>query len=991
MLPVLIWNLHCRQSEALEATRRADDWRQDVLGRIENFRGNYTFAAQIDRFIHDFRELAADKCSSTPEHTRNASATSSILRGLFRSVIPKTHRPQETSLLAIEVSDSGPGTLNVVVGNPPNGIRILSAILQSLGRKNIPPHERSALNRRVAGFFGRTLNFDFLRDRRKGKLTRCSSEGKHSFFIWDSFPLPGNSKLVFIAFFPVRATSSSLGLQTALREVESGNSRRIYTFLVPIGRRSTRKILPGIRPAPSSIKTFIRRWRREWKNRDDFAPVGKPVEPEPGVLLVRDGVSGEFPYEIWVVGKTPRRAVTDDPAKGLTIAVILSMGIFFWRGREMLFEEGNSLSLRAWFGSFFLLAGAIPLIVLYQMGIFLIEAGADRGVSEAIRKTLERLQSIDSETIKISQRFSRAGRDLVASSPWLDMLRNLDPNPSDQVMKPTFDTFRNLGLPLEYLQVIRFGSDSFVLQPEGNKGQTSHEGLDMFLGFCVNAAIEAEPARRGLIEKALSTNQKNMMKAVLAAFPKSFWGDYFNIRRRAILMGGALADSFLQFIDFTSRNDHLDMALIMVCQTREALLSHILEGLCDFFGGAGQEGVPQHSPAGAAGEGVPQHSPAGAAGEGFALAAVVPGGLDYIKTGGASRIVAPRVRKLMEEAAFGNSVRTRMLYRRRGAIIAFPFKRVSGFICGIQLPLDSIHDRAEVQRSLLTILLGTFGLVMVLLSIGIGKHLLDPLLRIEEALRSFAAGNLGVRVGIDRGDELGEITRRFDRMIEGLIERLHLGRFVSATLDKSLREKDMGKAAESDNLALRHGTVLVSDLREFTTMTERYPAPDIVTMLNRHLETMTEEIRKQGGQIEQFIGDAVVAVFLAEDPRVSMNQAVAAGLGMVTRHAATQEERAKAGIFQYRMGVGIADGPLVVGSFGSSERREFAVLGSPRNTAEKLEALSKKGHLTHVVVTENIRRELGGEWTFEALPGGEAFELGKKAGQDHWGKEVSPS
>jgi len=128
------------------------------------------------------------------------------------------------------------------------------------------------------------------------------------------------------------------------------------------------------------------------------------------------------------------------------------------------------------------------------------------------------------------------------------------------------------------------------------------------------------------------------------------------------------------------------------------------------------------------------------------------------------------------------------------------------------------------------------------------------------------------------------------------------------------------------------------------------------------------------GMIDKFIGDAVIAVFHGENRDYLVQQALATAREMMRQHENILQDRLEKGLFGYSMGVGIAGGNLLMGSFGASERQEFTVLGSPRHEAEKLEALSKKGQFTRIVVCSTLIDVLQRE-NLVSLSDSEHFEV----------------
>jgi adenylate cyclase len=139
-------------------------------------------------------------------------------------------------------------------------------------------------------------------------------------------------------------------------------------------------------------------------------------------------------------------------------------------------------------------------------------------------------------------------------------------------------------------------------------------------------------------------------------------------------------------------------------------------------------------------------------------------------------------------------------------------------------------------------------------------------------------------------------------------------------------------------------TILFSDLRGFTAMTEGRDAADVVAQLNRYLGRMVAAVFAHGGTLDKFMGDAVMAVWGNLDSRGAREDtlaAVAAALAMQESLAALNSEWAAENLPPLAMGVGLHHGPAIVGNIGSEERMEPTVIGDAVNLGSRLEGLSK--------------------------------------------------
>jgi adenylate cyclase len=177
-------------------------------------------------------------------------------------------------------------------------------------------------------------------------------------------------------------------------------------------------------------------------------------------------------------------------------------------------------------------------------------------------------------------------------------------------------------------------------------------------------------------------------------------------------------------------------------------------------------------------------------------------------------------------------------------------------------------------------------------------------------------------------------------------------------------------------------TVLFTDLRDFTAMSERMEPEEVLEALNDHLRVILPVVHRHGGTVNKFIGDAIMATFGApirhdDHARRAVVAAQEMALEMETLNAARKRlERVP-----LKMGIGIATGPVVVGTLGTEDRVEYAVIGDTVNTASRLEGLCKEFGAA-VVASSRTRVVVGDAQSWRAL--GEANVKGKAARVEVW-------
>lgn len=179
--------------------------------------------------------------------------------------------------------------------------------------------------------------------------------------------------------------------------------------------------------------------------------------------------------------------------------------------------------------------------------------------------------------------------------------------------------------------------------------------------------------------------------------------------------------------------------------------------------------------------------------------------------------------------------------------------------------------------------------------------------------------------------------------------RKMFGRYVSDDVVKVLTEGERPDlAGESVQV-----TVLFSDIRNFTTISEKLNAHEVVEMLNAYFSRTTEPILTEGGMVNKFIGDAVMAIFGSPVRHPDhARRAVRAALQMVKEaddfKRWMRERFPDRGLPEFGIGIGVHSGEAVIGDIGSIKRTEFTAIGDTVNAASRLEGVTKEMHCVFV-------------------------------------------
>jgi adenylate cyclase len=226
-----------------------------------------------------------------------------------------------------------------------------------------------------------------------------------------------------------------------------------------------------------------------------------------------------------------------------------------------------------------------------------------------------------------------------------------------------------------------------------------------------------------------------------------------------------------------------------------------------------------------------------------------------------------------------------------------------------------------------------------------------PVKQLHGGMSLVREGNLSAWVPVESSDRLGQLTEGFNEMVRGLEEAVFVketfGRYVSRPVLDEILAGNIQLGGER-----RTATVLISDLRNFTQMSEHFAPEHVVLFLNRYLDAMVDVLSTNGATIDKFIGDAIVAVFnVPVDQEDHAFRAVRAGTYMLKRLVDINLERRKAGDPLLDIGVGIHTGEVVAGNIGSTKKMEYTIIGDTVNTASRIEELNKRFN-TRLLISE---------------------------------------
>lgn len=333
-------------------------------------------------------------------------------------------------------------------------------------------------------------------------------------------------------------------------------------------------------------------------------------------------------------------------------------------------------------------------------------------------------------------------------------------------------------------------------------------------------------------------------------------------------------------------------------------------------------------------------------------------------------VLEPEPRTLTDRAIVASAMRLLGASARADALEAYVRPDGSAMLGAYAFPrsfpwaviteLDERDAYAVVsQMTANTALIGALGLVAAVIAAFLfAERLTKPILRIGEAARRVGQGDFATRVeGVRQRDEIGDLAGRMNTMIGELSERIALMKFVSRETVTAIRAA--GTTPLDRGGERRRVAVLFSDIRGYTAFSETVAPEIVVEALNLYLEAQTAIIEAQGGDVDKFVGDEVVALFQGEGMEA---RAVASALEIQRAMPALLEAHPE---WDLHVGIGVNAGEVVLGAIGARERMDFTVLGDTVNLASRL---CDAAPADAVLVSAAVQTALAGEPALAFVP-----------------------
>jgi adenylate cyclase len=276
------------------------------------------------------------------------------------------------------------------------------------------------------------------------------------------------------------------------------------------------------------------------------------------------------------------------------------------------------------------------------------------------------------------------------------------------------------------------------------------------------------------------------------------------------------------------------------------------------------------------------------------------------------------------------------------------------------IPVNKLRKELAIAIALLLV-------TGVLVAHQISTSVHRPLDALGDFAHKIGAGDFTARVNVRGHDVAGRLAEALNEMAAGLQERDHVkevfGRYIATQVSDEILKGQVSLGG-----AEKQVTVLFSDIRNFTSMSERMSPQQVVTFLNDYFTEMVDAVFENGGVLDKFLGDGLMAVFgsMSDEPD-HPRKAVLAALRMQALLAKINGVRAVSGKPPISIGVGIHTDSVIVGNIGSRKRLEYTVVGDGVNTSSRLQALNKEFGTT-ILISESTYQAVKDDFECRQMP-----------------------
>ncbi|MBU1105669.1 MAG: adenylate/guanylate cyclase domain-containing protein [Candidatus Riflebacteria bacterium] len=915
----LVFSGALNRLEQLRQQQIEDDWLNHASILAAKIRSEYTTALQSEKALRK----AAEQIENTVEFSDKS--------------LPETVAEAFTKNLPVEIAakckiwafanDNNSCRLlenDLLMSQKKRAfIRVFEALTQlstdTAESANTRKHERF-----ISGMFGENSSPQHLATERQGLLTSVVFERNHAYLCWRQINLGNNRYVGFICILPGVFVEDNLSaMQRLVNKLYEETNSYTKSLYLPVFVNSL-QLEPEVKPiVPEQIRDntaateLTGLLRKEWKN-GSIKP--RQLNKKTEGWLFFDNIDAETPFSLVVLEKT---SYSKDSSITVNIAcfiLLLAIWVVFFIRRQQ--KGGVSLPLA--FKLLFFLTGMLPVAVLVIMAIRLINESAEVSIKTRINSSQKALRAINEKAEDISNWCGViVGEQLKAPQ----LQKQLTSDNGSEGFNFLCNSLAAHNYNLHYMLLFKSGQEPRFLISSPSQTVLAKFHLDYFAVSCEAITQLLATYRPGLPGLKLSTLQRtlfNVFNDIGSSIAKEIFLD--SLERVTYLQIGNSTRNFF-YSSILSGKDGLPCFVVLSIGAEQTFSQLLTRELSQSNNSDNATIVCINRNISASNKILPAQAQ------------------KFIQTP-----VGQKFHEFIDSAA--SSYIGLVLRDSDNIFIYEPMLKLGLYCGGAAIDISDLKREMSFRKFLLLLVVIALSLIIYLLSTATARIFIEPTKELAGVFAKIADGDYLQKFNYSYDNELGELAKATNNMVTGLKERQLLGKFVSTTFDNQVLNATAVSTAKKMS-----GVILFCDIRSFTTLSEANPPEVLSQMLNHHLYSMVNAINANNGQVEQFIGDAVVAFFHG-DSRQSCVNALKAATGMMLQHHEINARRRQQSLFTYKIGIGLAYGQVIAGILSSGTRSEFTILGVARSLAEQLEASSKTARHTGIIASYELAQML---------------------------------
>ncbi len=283
---------------------------------------------------------------------------------------------------------------------------------------------------------------------------------------------------------------------------------------------------------------------------------------------------------------------------------------------------------------------------------------------------------------------------------------------------------------------------------------------------------------------------------------------------------------------------------------------------------------------------------------------------------------------------------------------AHTHKRIFLGSCSASFSKAALFAPIEEMKS--KILYVSFAVSVITIGVvySISKRIVHIIIVLSDAARRVGDGDLKVTVVTRVKDELGMLARQFNLMVLQIRDKVEMQKFVSSSTMQMIaggHEAKLGGARAPV-------TAMFTDIRGFTSFSEKHAPEEVIEALNLYLDLQTQIIQNHKGVVDKFLGDGIMSIFTGD---TQTENAVEAAVHIQRELTKMNARRRTWKDHVLEVGIGISAGDVVLGSIGSQDRMDYTAIGDTVNLASRICGVAAPGQ---IMVTEEVVERLDGRY-----------------------------